>query len=119
MSSSPSPEPQPTYNIGLDGVEYEPALANHLQKNPNDFQAARDMWLNRIVEAFTGLGSHSAFSFNTDELIFNGLFVIDIANSLAHQIRVVDNEIYDAIDDKERVEASLGEFALHAAYHPW
>lgn len=62
----------------------EAAIEFKLQCNPNDYQAAKDIWLRRLLDAFSFYG----FSINTDEVI-NNIFVIDIINESTQQIRVV------------------------------
>jgi hypothetical protein len=66
-------------------VLWRKALETRVKGNPNDYQAAKDMWLNRLISPFEGCG----ISINTDEIISNGLFVVDIINKWSHQIGVV------------------------------
>ncbi|KAF4999345.1 hypothetical protein F66182_16275, partial [Fusarium sp. NRRL 66182] len=64
---------------------WETALETKLRGNPNDYQAAKDLWLSRLLDAFSIYG----FSINTDEIINNQLFVVDIINESTQQIRIV------------------------------
>jgi hypothetical protein len=66
-------------------TRWETALETKLQGSPNDYQTAKDLWLSRLLDAFPIYG----ISINTDEIINNHIFVIDIINESTQQIRVV------------------------------
>jgi hypothetical protein len=81
------PSNTPTHSAATMPVrtQWEVAIETKLQTNPNDHQAAKDLWLSRLLDAFSVYG----ISFNTDELLLNNIFVVDIINQSTQQIRVV------------------------------
>lgn len=67
-------------------TQWEEALEVRLQANLNDYQTAKDLWLSRLLDAFS---VNYGISVNADELINNNIFVVDIINESTLQTRVV------------------------------
>lgn len=86
-----------------DVICWETALETKLQDNPNDYQAAKDMWLSRLLDAFSSYG----ISINTNELINNHIFVVDIINETTHQTRVIFAHPNDRDNDRLSSEVRI------------